>query len=153
MNEEKPMTKARLASYVSLQTEIENQLERLTRLRNEAEIPAIRQGGESKRTPGTGDRLERAVIRYMEYSERIAPQIEAAKAEMRQIEAAIDALPDPLEREVLRLRYIDGEFSRHMPWKDVALNLYGDNDERHILAAYRLHGRALVSISEAPNVG
>ena len=147
------MTKQRLASYVSLKLEIENQLDRLARLKNEAEIPAVRQGDGSKHSPGAGDRMERAIIRYMEYEERIRPQIEATKEEMRCIEDAINAVADPLEREVLRLRYIDGEYSRLMPWKEVAINLFGDDDERHILAAYRLHSKALVSISDnsAPN--
>lgn len=148
MSEKKSMTKERLASYISLQTEIENRLERLVRLKNEAEIPALRQGDGSQHTPGAGDRLERAVIRYMEYEESIKPQIESARAEMRAIERAICQVPDPLEREILRLRYIDGKHCRLMPWREVALRLFGDDDERHILAAYRLHGRALVSISK-----
>lgn len=148
MSETQAMTKQRLASYVSLKMEIENQLERLARMKNEAKIPAIRQGDGSQHTPGAGDRMERAIIRYMEYEERIMPQIEAIQAEMEEIEATIDSVPDPLEREILRLRYIDGEHCRLMPWKDVSLRMFGDNDERHILAAYRLHGRALVSISD-----
>lgn len=148
MNEAKPMTKQRLASYVSLKTEMENQLERLERLKNEAEIPAIRQGNGSQHTQARGDRMERAIVRYMEYEERIAPKVESIKAEMLEIEEAIDAVADPLEREVLRLRYIDGEYSGHVAWKEVALRLFGDNDERHLLAAHRLHGRALVSISK-----
>lgn len=148
MSESQLMTKQRLSSYVSLKMEIENQMERLARMKNEAKIPAIRQGDGSQHTPGSGDRMERAILRYMDYEERMTPKIEAIQAEMDEIEAAIDAVADPLEREILRLRYIDGEFCRLMPWKDVALRMFGDNDERHILAAYRLHGQALVSISD-----
>ena len=148
MSESQPMTKQRLASYVSLKMEIENQLERLARMKNEAKIPSIRHGDGSQHTHGSGDRMERAILRYMEYEERIMPQIEATQTEMEEIEQAIDAVDDPLEREILRLRYIDGENCRMMPWKDVAFRMFGDNDERHILAAYRLHGRALVSISD-----
>ena len=147
MNESQPMTKQRLATYVSLKMEIENQMERLARMKNEAKIPAIRQGDGSQHATGAGDRMERAILQYMEYEERIMPQIKDIQAEMEEIEAAIDSVPDSLEREILRLRYIDGEHCRMMPWKDVALWMFGDNDERHILAAYRLHGRALVSIS------
>lgn len=147
MNESQPMTKQRLATYVSLKMEIENQMERLARMKNEAKIPAIRQGDGSQNATGAGDRMERAILQYMEYEERIMPQIKVIQAEMEEIKVAIDSVPDPLEREILRLRYIDGEHCRMMPWKDVALRMFGDNDERHILAAYRLHGRALVSIS------
>ena len=151
MSESQQMTKQRLASYVPLRMEIEHQMERLLRLKNDAKIPALRQRDGSQHTAGTGDRMEQAIIRYMEYEERILPQIEKARAEMQEIEDAINAVADPLEREILRLRYIDGEYCRLMPWRDVALNLFGDNDERHILAAYRLHGRALVSISKLNN--
>ena len=51
-----------------------------------------------------------------------------------------------MEREVLRLRYIDGIGYRHMPWKDVARRLYGDDDESQMQAVYRVHGRALQHI-------
>lgn len=147
MRESQPMTKQRLASYIALRAEVENQLERLARLRNEEKIPALRMGDGAKSSGGTGDRMERAIIRRMEYEERVLPQIEAAQEEMAAIEAAIDSMPDPMEREVLRLRYIDGEGYRLTPWKDVAVRVFGDADERHLLATYRLHGRALVNIS------
>ena len=147
MSESQPMDKKRLASYVSLKLEVENRRDKLARLKNEAHIPPARQGNESKHQPGSGDRMERAIIRYMEYEERITPMLHKDEAEMREIESAIDSVEDPLERELLRLRYMDGDFCRLMPWREVALNLFGDDDDRHILTAYRLHGRALVSIS------
>lgn len=147
MSKEKAMTKERLLSYISLRMEIENQLERLERLKNEAKIPAIRRDDGLPGDKCKHGKMERAIIRAMEYEEAIGPMIDANRLEMQAIEDAIDSLPDPMEREILRLRYIDGDFCRHMPWKDVALNLFGGNDERHILATYRLHGKALVSIS------
>ena len=140
------MTKERLASYVSLRLEVENQLERLARMKNDEKIPAIRSGDESKRTGTAGGRMERAIIRRMEDEERVLPQIEAAQEEMEAIESAISALPDPMEREVLRLRYIDGEYYRLMPWKDVSLRLFGGDDDKHILATFRLHGKALQTL-------
>ena len=147
MSKEKAMTKERLLSYISLRMEIENQLERLERLKNEAKIPAIRRGEGSHRNQYKNGKMERAIIRAMEYEEAIGPMIDANRLEMHAIENAIDSLPDPMEREILRLRYIDGDFCRHMPWKDVAFHLFGNNDDRHMLAVYRLHGRALMSIS------
>lgn len=147
MSETIHMDKARLASYASLRLEIDNQLDRLARMKNEAEIPAQKPGDGSQHNPGAGDRMERAIIRYMEYEERVRPQIEEARAKMLEIETAINAIPDPLEREVLRLRYLDGDGCRLTPWRIVSQRLFGDDDERHILATYRLHGRALVSIS------
>lgn len=141
-----PMTKQRLESYIALKLEIDNQLERLARMRNDELIPAVKEGGEEKHTGGAGDRLERAILRRMEYEERILPQIEASQAEMEAIEDAIAAVRDPMEREVLRLRYTDGDYCRLMPWREVALRIFGDNDDCHLLATYRLHGKALKSI-------
>lgn len=143
-----PMTKERLASYVSLRMETDRQLEKLVRMKNEEKLPAIRVGDESKRTGTAGDRLERLIIRRMEYEERVLPLIESAQQEMEAIEDAINALHDPLEREVLRLRYIEGQYYKLMPWRAVALELFGDDDDRHILATYRTHARALQSIRE-----
>ena len=76
------------------------------------------------------------------------PQVEAAMAEMQVIEDAIRSLPNPMEREVLRLRYMEGTCLRHLPWRDVALRLFGDDDDSHMMATYRLHTLALQKISE-----
>ena len=148
MAETSPMTKQRLESYISLRLEIENQLERLTRMRNDEQIPAMRESDGSKHTGSAGDRLERAILRRMEFEARVLPQIEAAQAEMEAIEDAISNVRDPMEREVLRLRYTDGDYCRLMPWRDVALRLFGDNDDCHLLATYRLHAKALQSVKK-----
>lgn len=147
MQESVKMTKQRLASYISLKMEVDNQLERLARMRNEEKIPAIRESDGSKHTGGRGDRMERAIIRRMEYEDRILPKIEAAMEEMEAIEEAIYAVADPMEREVLRLRYTEGDYLRHLPWRDVALKLFGDDDEKHMVATYRLHTKALQKIT------
>lgn len=141
------ITKQRLKNYVYVRREVENQLERLARMKNEEQIPAIRPGDGSKKNKGGGDRLERAIIRRLEYEEQALPQIEAAQEEMETVRAAIDSLEDPLEREVLRLRYIDGEYCRMMPWREVAVIIYGSDDEKYIQATFRLHGRALKRIT------
>lgn len=146
MSEEQ--VKERLRSYLCLKFEMENQLERLLHLKNEEKFPAVREHSGAKPTGGSEGRMERAIIRRMEYEARVMPKIEAAQRQMEQIEAAINAVRDPMEREVLRLRYVDGENCRPMLWRDVAVQLFGDDDERHLLATYRLHSRALASISK-----
>ena len=149
MSGEQVHIKERLRSYLCLKFEMENQLERLLRLKNEEKFPAVRENSGAKPTGGSEGRMERAIIRRMEYEARVMPKIEAAQRQMEQIEAAINAVRDPMEREVLRLRYVDGENCRPMLWRDVAVQLFGDDDERHLLATYRLHGRALASILQA----
>lgn len=146
MSEKQPMTKQRLSSYISLRMEVDNQLERLERLKSQEQFPSMEMGNESQHMPGNGDRLERAILRRMEFEKRAMPKIERNRKEMARIEDAIDEMPDPLEREVLRLRYIDGDCSRHMPWKDVSEKLFGDDEDKHMLAVYRLHNKALNNI-------
>lgn len=141
-----PMTKERLEKYISLRMEVDNQLDRLARMRNEEKIPAVVMGGESKRTGTTKDRLERAVLRRMEYEERVIPQIEASQAEMEAIEDAIDALEDPLQRDVLRCRYIDGNYHRHTKWREVARIVLGDDDENRQRMVFRIHEKAMQNI-------
>ena len=143
-----PMTKQRLMQYIFLKMEVENQLERIARMRNEEKFPAMRESDGSQHTSGTGDRMERAIIRRMEYEDKVADQLNAAMAEMRKIEKAVDSLSNIQEREVLRLRYIDGSGCRHTPWADIAVAMYRDNDEPQKQAVYRIHGRALQNIAK-----
>ena len=140
------MTKQRLASYRALRLEVDNQLDRLARLRSEERLPAMRESSGAKPSGGDGRRMERAIHRRMEYEKRVLPQIEAAQREMAAIEAAIDHVKDPLERECLRLRYIDGDGYRLRPWGEVAVMIYGDDDEKSLHSVFRLHGKALQHI-------
>lgn len=145
-----------LKKYAGLKMSVENQLERIARAKNNTEIPAMRTSDGSQHQPGGSDRLGNSVIKWMDTKERLLPMIEANVAQMRLIEAQIDSLEDPFESEVLRLRYLDGRFEedgeerrcQQVPWKYVALTLYGGDDESHKQAVFRLHGKALQSFGE-----
>lgn len=139
------ITKERLKNYVYIRREVENQLERLERLKNEALIPAVRESDGSKHQ-GASDRMANAIIRRITYEEQIAADMEAKIAEMDEIRAAIDGLQDPQEREVLRMRYIDCRGYHNTSWRRVAMQIYGDDDEAQLQSVYRIHGRALVHI-------
>lgn len=137
----------RLYNYIRLKKRVENHEERIARMKSDEQFPGMRPSDGSKRNPGASDRMGNAVIRRMEYEARVADSIKAAEKEMDAIEAAVFGLDDPLESEVLQLRYIDGDGAgRQMQWREVALNIYGDDDEKDLMAVYRLHGRALQSI-------
>ena len=137
------ITRERLRNYSKIKQQVENQLERLVRMKNEELIPALKMGDESKRNPGASDRMANAVIRRITYQEQIEASMEANLAEMDAIRAAIAAMADPMEQEVINMRYIDCEGYRHTPWREVALNIYGDDDEKQIRAVQRLHASAL----------
>ena len=144
--------KKRLGQYLSLRTEIEIRLERLERLKNEEILPGRRDDDGSQHTAPAGDRLERAVIRRIEYEARVMPEIKARRREMREIEDAINALVDPMERLVLQLRYTEGDNCRPMPWREIASRIFGGYSNSCLLATYRLHGRAIENI-EIPGTG
>ena len=141
-----PVTKERLARYISLKKENENRLERLARMKSNAELSAQRDPDGSKHTGSSGERMARAIEAYMEYEEQIGPLVEANRREMAEIEAAVAALPDPLEREVLRLRYMDGEHCRMLSWREVALRVYDDDDKKYVDSAMRVHRVALEAL-------
>lgn len=140
--------KKRLSNYCAIRVELENMVERLERLKSEETLPPMRPGNGSKPTGGTGDRQERAVIRRMEYEERHAAAIAAKQDELHNIERLINAIVDPMERMVLRIRYTESENAKPMPWRAVAMTIYKDDSDSKMLAIYRLHGRALKNLQD-----
>lgn len=143
-----PVTKERLSRYISLKQENENRLERLARMKSAAEMPAQRDSDGAKHTGSSGERMARAIEAYLEYKEQIGPLVEANRREMAEIEAAVAALPDPLEREVLRLRYMDGEHCRMLSWREVAWKIYGESNDAAVSRLKRLHKAAVKEIEQ-----
>lgn len=135
-----------LSAYVLLLSEVEHIAEQLSRLKIAETLPPQRLGDMTVKSSGGKDRLERAILRRIEYEERNMPRLQDAREKMQRIEDAVYALRDPLERTVLRLRYLDCNCSRLTRWHEVAAAIYGDNDEKDIRAVYRLHNRALDNI-------
>ena len=138
--------KKRLSQYSAIRVELDTLEDRLERLKSEETLPPMRPSSGAKPTGGTGDRQERSIIRRMEYEERHGAEIEAKRAELRYIEDSINAVEDPMERMVLRIRYTESENAKPMPWRDVAIAIYKDGSDSKMLAIYRLHGRALNSL-------
>lgn len=138
--------KTRLSNYSAIRVELDNLEERLERLKSEETIPPMRPGNGSKPTGGTGDRQERAIIRRMEFEERHGPEMEAKRKELRYIEESINAVPDPMERMVLRIRYTESETAKPMLWKNVAFAIYRDDSEAKMLATYRIFEKAIKSL-------
>lgn len=144
--EQKPFTRERLATYIPLRKEVNGKLDRLARLKSEETMPPMLAGDGSKHTPGTGDRMERAILRRMEYEEREGARIAEIQAEMEAIEAAIYSLEDPQEREVMAYRYMTGSYYRLMKWREIALKVLGDDDDNYMRAVFRIHERALKNL-------
>lgn len=135
-----------LLEYAALKMEAINNEDRIAEAFNETLIPAVTQGDGSQRTPGRGDRQEKMNIRYIETKERLQPVIDANKAKMRQIEDDIASLADLMQREVLRLRYIDVDGWQPVPWRLVAITMYRGDEDKDVHRVLRLHREALASL-------
>lgn len=146
-----PVTKERLLKYIYLKTEYYNQIDRLARLENDKQLPAMRESDGSQRSILKTSRMENAIARYEEQSERINKQLAEISEEMSEIETAVDSLDDPIQKEVLRLRYMDPEECKHMKWGDVARTIYGSDDEKNLIAIWRIHGHALQALKDIAN--
>ena len=140
------ITKERLRSYIYLRREVDSRLERIARMKSQEQFPEHKESDGSKHTASGYGRMENAIIRRMAYVESIAADIEAKLDEMDAITAAVDRLEDSQEREVLRMRYIDCEECRHTSWRDIAFDMYGDDDEAQLKMVFRIHKRALQNI-------
>ncbi len=136
-----------LSTYLGLKCQVDNREDRIKELENACHMPAMPESDGSKRTPGASDRMANATLRFMEYRDKVAPVIRSYRAEMQAIEDAINAIWDPLQREVLIQRYIEGqEGYRLMKWRNVALKIYHNDDDADIDRVSRLHGAALLSL-------
>lgn len=80
-----------------------------------------------------GNVAERAVLRVMELEERLSKEIDELTAKLREIELAVNAVPDEVQREVLTRRYL-----LYQKWEDIAEEM--NYSVQHI---FRLHGAAL----------
>ena len=141
--------RAWLTGYQGLKFEYDTWVERLAQLENEQYIPAMRMGDESKHGPSAYDRMGAATIRRMDFEDETSEEIAAIKAEMKAIETAIKALPDPMHRGVLIQRYITGfDGYKLKPWRPIALQLYRQDDDAALKRVQRLHREALECLEE-----
>lgn len=136
-----------LKRYLNLQRQVDNREETLARYENAQYLPAMPDSDGSKHTPGRSDRMANATVRYMEQKKKLMPIISSCKEKMKAIEDAVYAIDDPLEQEVLILRYLEGEEGyKLMRWKVVAMAMYHRDDDADITRVHRLHGAALLSL-------
>ncbi len=69
------------------------------------------------------------------------------RAVMRRVERALAAMEDPLERQLLRLRYTDSRCGRRLTWQEVGSLLYG---QANVCPStlFRHHRQALAHLSQ-----
>lgn len=87
------------------------------------------------------DKLGRGVSMLLDYQQELAAQLVESERVRREIEEAINALPDPMQRDALTGHYVDA-----LEWWKVANRMY--ISERHVL---RLHRKALENLQTMPS--
>lgn len=142
-----------LSEYAALKMEALAHESRIRKAQNNTEMPASGVSDGAQRSPGRGDRFENAVISYIAVKEEFQPLIDENLARMRQIRESIGRLEDGLQREVLRRRYIDVDGWTPAPHRQVAMELYHDDDEKEIQRVKKIHREALEALGEVLNAG
>lgn len=138
-----------LRGYQGLKFEYDIWSEKLARMENEQYIPAMRMGDESKHTASAYDRMGSATTRRLDFEDETAEEIAEILAKMKAIETAIKALPDPMQRGVLIRRYVAGfDGYKLTPWRNIAIQLYRQDDDAALKRVQSLHREALEKLEE-----
>ena len=139
-----PVTKKQLSRYIGLKIQNENYAERIARMRSSVQFPPMQyEQNESQHQPGGVDRLGAAVTHALEVEDELEARIAANCEEMRKLRSAIATL-EPMEANVLWLRYIDDLDGQRRTWEDIADKMYHNVDK--VRTVTRLHGQALEHI-------
>ena len=135
------MQKTDFTKYRALAREVLQLREQLITLEASLFAPKVQQYKHTPPAQGKVCDMSDAVVRHLElealYRDRLAAKLEQQMA----IERALDSLDDPVERMIMRYRYIEG-----YSWGTIIAELgYLGYSERQV---YRLHGFALLKLKE-----
>lgn len=89
------------------------------------------------RGSGTGDMTGSVAAQMWEVAQKMADKMNRLIALRREIEDAIDGLQDSRDRQIIRMRYIDGR-----KWEQIAVDM--NYDYYYVL---ELHGKALSKLN------
>lgn len=123
-----------LGQYRRLKTDIDSKTEQLEELRGLAESVSHSTGTEC--SGGTSDKVGKTVAKIVDLDNEISCQIEKLLELKGKIEGMIAKVDDPVLRQLLTLRYINGR-----KWEQISIDL---NYSR--MQIYRLHGNALEKV-------
>ena len=121
-----------LNQYRNAEREIAIKLDEIIRLREMAtKVTQVLTPDKVK--GGMENRREESIAKIVDMEKEIGASIDDLKKIREQVECAINTIPNANQRDVLRLRYLNG-----MKWEQIAVKL--NYDYRWVL---RLHGMAL----------
>lgn len=134
------MTKKDLQSYRSIKQEIreiENTMREISTRVYSPKVPILT-GLPGAQNTEPGSAQERAATALFELREKYTDAVAKLYRRAAEIETAIELVTDPLQRRILRMRYIDGR-----SWR--AISIRANISESYAL---QVHGFALQSISK-----
>lgn len=124
-----------LNQYRNAEREIAIKLDEIVRLREMAtKVTQVLTPDKVK--GGMENRREESIAKIVDMEKEIGAAIDNLKKIREQVECAINAIPDANQRNVLRLRYLNGK-----TWEQIAVQL-----EFSYQWVCKLHGRALQNI-------
>ena len=131
------MTRERLWSYQHLRREIRQLEDQLAELESRITSPRTPKLSFMPRAKSAGYALEAGMDRYADLVEVYRTKLERLYSERAAIEQAIESL-EPIERMVLRARYIEGR-----TWEDVAERI-----NYSYVQTWRIHARAIEALEK-----
>lgn len=140
MNEEIESLKQRLQSYADIQRDIDIQIERLEKMQEAIQNPAIATLTHGARDTSSGiDKIGRKIGRIEELDSEIRKTIAAEREENKALEEVIQMLPYPDQKSIIRMRYFD-----RMEWVEIANTLFPHVAHKTALnKIFKLHRTAL----------
>lgn len=145
--------KHKLESFAELQRKIDNQIERLERLKQTMGSPSSPNLGSCGGGSSDGaSKIERLVERKDELDRKIRGLIYKESGIRKELERLIEQLTKPDEQTVLEMRYLDRQ-----NWWTICAALYSDRDdyqnssEKYLNKTFKLHGSALQSLTKIYN--
>ena len=142
--------KARLYAYREMARDIENQNERLERIKTKLIGVGAQSITDMPKSPSpTDDRTVELIQQKMELEEEIREVVEKRRTERAFFESVIKHLRRSDERAVIRVRYID-----NASWDEVVDVLFGgkedllEREDIYLRRVYKLHGQALLSMAK-----
>lgn len=127
-----------LQQAYALDRKITADLERLSEMRFAAYGRGIRYSSDGSQHTKGGNSVENSLLRIAEFEERIDAEIDLLIKKREEIRHGIEAVPDPVQREVLTRRYL-----RFQKWGAIARAT--GYSKRHV---YRIHNEAVKNFFE-----
>lgn len=138
-NQTRELIKRKLHRYNHLRWEAAQIAEQIGQLRATAEAPRSQAMDGLPRSSGSGDAMAGIVAELVQLEEKYMAKLHRLNVAMAEVEDMIGSLEDPVERRLMRCRYIEG-----MVWEEVCVEMNYSWTQTH-----RIHGRILDKLVEA----